>query len=97
MTIFRSELIDTERLKFQFVSSNDPDLIGVEVYQGDNLLVDVSMDQHGQTSVLFDSDQEGSMEFDLQSLRHLLDRCEAELSAWRERLKAPGEIWEACE
>ncbi|RYD54822.1 MAG: hypothetical protein EOP60_06945 [Sphingomonadales bacterium] len=94
MTIFRSDLIDTERLRFQFVSSNDPDLIGVEVMLDDNLLIDVSMDDQGQTSVLFDSDNEGSMEFDLGLLRGVLDRCETELSAWRTRLQAPGEIWE---
>jgi hypothetical protein len=95
MTIFRSELVDTERLTFQFVSCNDPDLIGVEVMLDGNALIDVSMDEHGRTSVLFDSDEEGSMEFDLGSLRGVLDKCESELSAWRERLQGPGEIWES--
>jgi hypothetical protein len=93
MTIFRSNLVDAERLKFQFVSSNDPDLIGVEVMLDGNVLIDVSMDQHGQTSVLFDTDG-GQFEFDFGSLRAVLDKCEAELSAWRQRLMMPGEIWE---
>jgi hypothetical protein len=56
MTIFRSNLVDAERLEFQFVSSNDPDLIGVEVMFDGNVLIDVSMDEGRQTSVLFDTD-----------------------------------------
>ena len=83
---------DAERLTFQFVSSNDPDLIGVEVMLDGNLLIDVSMDEDGRTSVLFDTDG-GQFEFDLTSLRTVLDKCETELSAWRQRLMLPGEIW----
>jgi hypothetical protein len=93
MTIFRSNLVDAERLEFQFVSSNDPDLIGVEVMFDGNVLIDVSMDEGRQTSVLFDTDG-GQFEFDFASLRAVLDKCQTELSAWRQRLMMPGEIWE---
>lgn len=93
MTTFRSNLVDAERLTFQFVSSNDPDLIGVEVMLDGHLLIDVSMDESGQTSVLFDTDG-GQFEFDLATVRSVLDRCESELSAWRQRLMMPGEIGE---
>lgn len=92
MTIFRSDLVDAERLEFQFVSSNDPDLIGVEVMLDGNMLIDVSMDQHGLTSVLFDTDG-GQFEFDLVQIRATLNKCETELLAWRDRLMKPGEIW----
>ena len=92
MTIFRCDLIDAERLKFQFVSSNDPDLIGIEVMLDDNTLIDVSMDRHGLTSVLFDTDG-GQFEFDLAQIRATLEKCETELLAWRSRLMGPGEIW----
>ncbi len=93
MTIFRSDLVDPELLTFQFVSANDPDIIGVEVALGGNVLIEVSMDQQGQTSVLFDTDG-GQFEFDLTQLRGVLDKCDAELAAWRERLMEPGGIWE---
>lgn len=94
MTIFRSDLIDIDKLTFQFVSANDPDTIGVEVMLDDNVLIDMSMDADGRTSVLFDAD--GAItEFDLNELRGLLSRCEADLTAWRERLAKPGAIWSA--
>jgi hypothetical protein len=93
MTTFRSSQIDTRRLAFQFVSSNEPDLIGVEVSLDGNVLIDVSMNARGETSVLFDEDG-AQMEFDLTHLRTLLAKCENDLIAWRDRLVAPGEIWE---
>lgn len=92
MTIFRCDLIDTDKLTYQFVSSNDPDLIGVEVMLKGDTLIDISMNQQGETSVLFDDDGR-HMEFELTSLRMVLDKCENELSAWRARLMEPGEIW----
>jgi hypothetical protein len=81
MTTFRSDIVDADRLEFQYVTSNDPDLIEVEVMLDGNMLIDVSMDEHGQTSVLFDTDG-GQFEFDLEALRTVLRRCESELSAW---------------
>ncbi len=93
MIIFRSKLVDPEQLTYQFVSANDPDLIGVEVALDGNVLIDVSMDAQGLTSVLFDTDG-GQFEFDLERIRAVLNKCEAELSAWREWLIQPGEIWE---
>ncbi|WP_443971168.1 hypothetical protein [Sphingobium sp. CR28] len=92
MTIFRCELIDVERLVYQFVSSNDPDLIGVEVMLDGNTLIDFSMNEAGDTSVLFDPDG-GLMEFDVSDIRSVLDKCEGQLTAWRERIMASGEIW----
>ncbi|WP_432770417.1 hypothetical protein [Sphingopyxis sp.] len=94
MTIFRSEMIDVDQLSYQFVSANDPDIIGVEVRLDSNVLFDISMNPAGETSVLFDSDG-WKAEFDLNGLRSVLAKCEAELSAWREGLMKPGEIWSA--
>ena len=96
MTTFLSNRVEVSRLTFQFVSSNDPDLICVEVVLDGNVLIDVSMDRDGQTNVSFDEDG-GEMEFDLGELRSLLDKCETDLRDWRERLVAPGEIWSAPE
>lgn len=93
MTIFRSELIQPMSLRYEFLSSNDPDMIGVEVSLNGNVLIDVSMDEFGSTSVLFDTDG-GQFEFDLDGIRSVLDKCEAELSAWRDRLRETGGIWE---
>jgi hypothetical protein len=93
MTIFRSDLIDPDKLEYQLVSANDPDIIGVEVRLDGNVLLDVSMNPEGLTSVLFDQDR-GSMEFDLSGLRHVLDKCERELAEWRGKLIVPGEIWD---
>jgi hypothetical protein len=92
MTIFRSDLIDVGQLTYQFVSANDPDIIGVEVMLDGNVLLDLSMNAAGQTSVLFDDDGRKA-EFDLNELRGVLAKCEAELLAWRERLMKSGEIW----
>lgn len=92
MTIFRSNLIDVERLTYQFVSANDPDTIGVVVALDGNVLIDVSMNENGQIDALFDTDG-GQWEIDLNGLRQVLDKCESELSAWRQRLIEPGEMW----
>ena len=92
MTIFRCELIDIKRLTYQLFSANDPDIICVEVALDGNVLIDVSMDASGHTSILFDEDG-GQMEFELGGLRQVLDKCESELEAWRGRLTEPGQIW----
>lgn len=92
MTIFRSDLIDISQLTYQFVSANDPDIIGVEIMLDGNVLIDISMDATGATSVLFDTDG-GQTEFNLNDLRSVLAKCESDLMAWRERLTKPGEIW----
>ncbi|MGQ3099417.1 MAG: hypothetical protein ACT6Q5_03090 [Sphingopyxis solisilvae] len=92
MTIFRCEQIDVAQLAYQYVSANDPDVIGVEVMLDGNLLFDIAMNPAGETSILFDADG-WKAEFDLNSLRSVLTKCEAELNAWREGLIKPGEIW----
>ena len=93
MTISRCDLIDRERLAYQFVSANDPDTIGVEVTLDGNVLIEVSMNPDGRAIVLFDQDG-GSMEFDLSDLRQVLEKCERELAEWRGNLIGPGEIWD---
>jgi hypothetical protein len=93
MIIFRSSLIEHDRLQYVFTSANDLDIIGVEVTLDGNVLIDCSMDQHGATNVLFDTDG-GQMEFDLNDLRTVLEKCERELSEWRDRLLRPGELWD---
>jgi len=96
MTTFRCDLIDPKLLTYTFTSANDPDIIAVEVTLGGNVLFDVAMDHVGQTSVLFDQDGR-QMEFALNELRQVLDKCEDELKNWRERLIASGGIWEVNE
>jgi hypothetical protein len=93
MTTFLSELIEATKLEYTFSSANDPDIIGVEVALDGNVLIEVSMNPDGRTSVLFDQDG-GSMEFDLNDLREVLDKCERELTEWRGRLIVPGAIWD---
>jgi hypothetical protein len=93
MTIYRSDLVDTATLKYQFVSSNEPDLIGVEVMSDDNVLFEVSMNQYGQTTVQFEKEA-GQMEFTLKGLREVLNKCENELTEWRNRLLLPNGVWE---
>ena len=92
MTIFRSSLIDPAGLRYQFVSANEPDTIGVEALLEGDILVEVMMDQAGQTSVLFNGESR-ILEFDLTDLRLILDKCESELNAWRKRLMEPGQLW----
>ena len=92
MTIFRCDLIEVGKLQYVFTSANDPDVIGVEVMLDGNVLIDISMDQHGATSVFFDADG-SQMELDLADLRAVLDKCERELSDWRESLLKSGILW----
>ncbi|AOL94622.1 hypothetical protein BG023_111696 [Porphyrobacter sp. LM 6] len=92
MTIFRSNFVDTTRLTYAFVSSSEPDTIGVEVALDGNVLLDVSMDEDGKITVLFDEDGHQA-EFELNELRAVLTKCETELNDWRNRLTAPGEMW----
>ncbi len=92
MTIFRSNFVDTTRLAYAFVSSSEPDTIGVEVALDGNVLLDVSMDEDGKITVLFDEDGHQA-EFELNELRAVLTKCETELNDWRNRLIEPGEMW----
>ena len=96
MTIFLCDRIDPSELTYTFTTANDPDIIGVEVDLGGNVLIDVTMDQMGQISVVFDQDG-GQIEFELVDLRQVLDKCEQELIAWRERLIASGGLWEGVQ
>jgi hypothetical protein len=92
MTIFRSSFVDTSKLTYAFVSTNEPDTIGVEVELDGNVLLDVSMNEHGNITVFFDEDGHQS-EFELNDLRAVLTKCETELNDWRNRLIEPGGIW----
>lgn len=92
MTIFRSSLVDAPKLTYSFVSSSEPDTIGVEVALDGNVLLDVSMGEDGKITVLFDEDGHQA-EFELSELRSVLTKCETELNDWRNRLTAPGEMW----
>ncbi|WP_069310040.1 hypothetical protein [Porphyrobacter sp. LM 6] len=74
------------------MSSSEPDTIGVEVALDGNVLLDVSMDEDGKITVLFDEDGHQA-EFELNELRAVLTKCETELNDWRNRLTAPGEMW----
>ena len=96
MTIFLCDRIDRSELAYTFTTANDPDIIGVEVGLDGNVLIDVTMDQRGQISVVFDQDG-GQMEFELLDLRQVLDKCEHELIVWREQMIAPGGPWEGVQ
>lgn len=67
------------------------DQIGMEVVLDGDTRIDVSMDRQGRASVAF---AEGGC-MAMGQLRVVLDRCEAELLALREQLRAPGGIWAA--
>ncbi len=92
MTTFRSKFVDTSKLTYSFVSSSEPDTIGVEVAQDGNVLLDVSMDEDGNITLFFDEDGHQA-EFELSELRAVLTKCETELNDWRNRLIEPGGIW----
>lgn len=92
MTIFRSNFVDTSKLAYQFVSTSDPDRIGVEVELDGDVLLDVSMDEDGNITVFIDEDSHQA-EFELNELRAVLTKCETELNDWRNRLIEPGEMW----
>jgi hypothetical protein len=92
MTIFRSNLVDVSKLTYAFVSSSEPDTIGVEVALDGNVLLDVSMDEAGKILVFFDEDGHQA-EFELSELRAVLMKCETELNDWRNRLIERGGIW----
>jgi len=93
MVIRRSDLVDPKRLTRRFFDDNDPDIIGVEVMLDGHVLIIMTMDQDGQTSVLFDVDA-GQFAFDLAQLTALFGQCDTDLSAWRQQLIQPGALWE---
>ena len=74
-----------------FVSSEEPDTIGVEFALGGNMLFDMTMGEEGEIAVLFD--EIANSEFPLPVLRELLDRGESELKNWHTRLTQPDGIW----
>jgi hypothetical protein len=91
MTIFRCDRLKAADVELTFVSSNEPDTIGVEyAFQG-NCLFDLRMDSAGTTSILFDEIE--NAEFPLSDLRELIERGEDELKKWHARLSEPGEMW----
>lgn len=92
MTIFRSNFVDASKLTYQFVSTSDPDTIGVEVELDGNVLLEVEMTEDGKITVYIDEDSHQA-EFELNELRAVLTKCETELNDWRNRLIEPGEMW----
>jgi hypothetical protein len=93
MTIFRYDKVRIADLQFQRTSSNEPDLISVEVLLDGNGLFSVDMDPQGQVVILFDEIE--NAEFPLPDLLEVFERCRKELEHWREGLVQPGGIWEA--
>jgi hypothetical protein len=67
MTIFRSNQIEVGKLQYVFKSANDPDIIAIKGMLDGSVLIDVSIDHGGTTSVLFDTDG-GQMELGLADL-----------------------------
>ncbi|QAY76106.1 hypothetical protein [Sphingosinicella sp. BN140058] len=74
------------------MSANDPDSIGVEIYDpASNMLFDVTVERDRAPTIMFDD--ACNAEFDVGEFHALLERCVGELDAWKQRLEAPGEIW----
>ena len=81
-----------DALKLQFVSANDPDSVGVEIYDpAGNMLFDVSVERDRGPTIMFDD--ACNAEFDVSEICALPDRCVGELDGWKRRLQGPGEIW----
>jgi len=91
MTTFRCERIAPAALTAQYVSSNEPDTIGVELMHKGKTVFDLNMDADGETTILFD--QAAGKEFVLSDLLQVVDRYRGELEAWRAGLTVPGGIW----
>ncbi len=92
MTIYRCEPIPEAQLNFQYVSANDPDTIGIEVCHEDNMLFGVDMYEDGRLTIMFDDAE--NAQFNMVEFKRLLERCEAELIAWRDNLIRPGSVWD---
>ena len=91
MTISPSELIRLEDVNLLYVSAENPDTIGIEVYFEGNMLFSVDMYQGGKLTIMFDDAE--NAEFDLPAFKDLISRCEDELKAWHANLTVPGCIW----
>lgn len=92
MTTSRCDRISADDVGLQFVSSEQPDTIGIEVMFGGNMLFDITRQSDGSQSIMFD-DAAGA-EFEIGDFNKLLARCLFELDAWAARLQEPGGIWE---
>jgi len=73
-----------------FVSSNDPDTIGVEFTVKGNGLFDLAMTMDGEISIIFDEIE--NAEFALDDLHTLLQRGELELKNWHRRLSESEQL-----
>ena len=91
MTISRFDRLTAADVQLVFVSSNEPDTIGVEFAYEGNALFELTMDSAGETSILFDEVE--NAELPLSDSRDLLERGEVELKNWHARLSVPGEMW----
>ena len=63
----------------------------MEAYFEGNMLFGVEMNAQGNLTIIFDGAE--NAEFELTTLRSLIERCENELLAWRARLIEPGSVW----
>ena len=91
MTTFRYDQLRADDVTLTFISSSEPDTIGVEFAFDGNALFEMTMNESGATAILFDEIE--NAELPLTDLRGLLDRGEKELLSWHARLTRPGEMW----
>jgi len=93
MTTSRYDRIAAAALTAVYVSSNEPDTIGVELMHEGKTLFDLCVGADGETTIMFD--RVAGMEFVLSDLLRVVDRYKGELDQWRAGLAAPGGIWAA--
>jgi hypothetical protein len=91
MTTSRYDRLKASDVELVFLSSNDPDTIGVEFRYEGNGLFELTMISDGTTAIIFDEIE--NMELPLSDFRALLEHGEAELKGWHSRLSEPGEMW----
>ena len=91
MTTYHYDQFSADNVGLTFVSSSEPDTIGVAFDFEKNGLFEMEMDETGKITILFDEIE--NAEFLLVDFRELIDRGERELTAWHARLSEPGGMW----
>ena len=85
-------MIERKDLELRHASSNEPDMIGIEIFsRSGDLLFDMYLQENGRRSVVFG--QVDGKEFAAADLCKLISDCSEELDEWAANLRKPGEIW----
>ncbi len=87
------ELLTAADLRLLRTSSNEPDLIIIEIYApGDALIADMAVDIDGTKSVHVGPGVPDAIEAD--AFVAYLARASADLDAWAADLRRPGGVWD---